>query len=55
MILAASVRGAEPPRVRPPIILDTDFQLASPSDDALALLLALQSPELDVVGITTVA
>jgi inosine-uridine nucleoside N-ribohydrolase len=55
VILAASGRGAEPPRARRPIIVDTDFQLASPSDDALALLLALQSPELDVVGITTVA
>ena len=54
-LLAASAPGAEPPRSRTPIILDTDFQLASPSDDALALLLALQSPELDVVGITTVA
>jgi purine nucleosidase len=54
-LLAGSVPGAEAPRSRTPIILDTDFQLASPSDDALALLLALQSPELDVVGITTVA
>lgn len=54
-LLAGSASGAEPPRLRTPIILDTDFQLASPSDDALALLLALQSPELDVVGITTVA
>ena len=53
-LLAGSARGAEPSR-RTPVILDTDFQLASPSDDALALLLALQSPELDVVGITTVA
>ena len=55
VLFAASVRGAEPPRPRIPIIVDTDFQLASPSDDALALLLALQSPELDVVGVTTVA
>jgi inosine-uridine nucleoside N-ribohydrolase len=54
-LLAGSAPGAEAPRSRTPIILDTDFQLASPSDDALALLLALQSPELDVVGITTVA
>ena len=37
-----------------PIIIDTDFTAGSPSDDALALLLALQSPELDVVGVTTV-
>jgi inosine-uridine nucleoside N-ribohydrolase len=54
VLLAGPARGAEPSR-RTPVILDTDFQLASPSDDALALLLALQSPELDVVGITTVA
>lgn len=54
-LLAGAAGGADPPRPRVPIILDTDFQLASPSDDALALLLALQSPELDVVGITTVA
>lgn len=47
--------GAAQPRSREPVLLDTDFQLSSPSDDALALLLALQSPELDVVGITTVA
>jgi inosine-uridine nucleoside N-ribohydrolase len=38
-----------------PIVIDTDFRIASPSDDALALLLALRSPELDVVGVTTVA
>jgi purine nucleosidase len=38
-----------------PVVIDTDFTAASPSDDALAVLLALQSPELDVVGITTVA
>jgi inosine-uridine nucleoside N-ribohydrolase len=53
-LLAGPARGAERAR-RTPVILDTDFQLASPSDDALALLLALQSPELDVTGITTVA
>jgi inosine-uridine nucleoside N-ribohydrolase len=42
-------------RTTVPVIIDTDFTAASPSDDALAVLLALQSPELDVVGITTVA
>lgn len=36
------------------IIFDTDFILP-PGDDGLALLLALQSPELEVLGITTVA
>ena len=37
-----------------PIIFDTDFAMP-PTDDALALMLALQSPELDILGITTVA
>jgi inosine-uridine nucleoside N-ribohydrolase len=36
------------------IIFDTDFALP-PEDDGLALALALNSPELDIVGITTVA
>jgi inosine-uridine nucleoside N-ribohydrolase len=37
-----------------PIIFDTDFILP-PGDDGLALLLALQSPEVEILGITTVA
>lgn len=37
-----------------PIIFDTDFALP-PQDDALALLLALNSPEIEILGITTVA
>jgi len=37
-----------------PIIFDTDFILP-PGDDGLALLLALQSPEIEILGITTVA
>ena|SRR5437899_7402020 len=43
--------------VAPPvhrIIFDTDFALP-PQDDGLALALALASPELEIVGITTVA
>jgi inosine-uridine nucleoside N-ribohydrolase len=36
------------------IIVDTDFALP-PQDDGLALAFALNSPELDIVGITTVA
>jgi inosine-uridine nucleoside N-ribohydrolase len=36
------------------VIFDTDFALP-PQDDGLALALALNSPELEVVGITTVA
>ena len=45
-------------RAQPPashrIIVDTDFALP-PQDDGLALAFALNSPELDIVGITTVA
>ncbi len=37
-----------------PIIFDTDFVMP-PQDDSLALMLALQSPELEILGITTVA
>jgi inosine-uridine nucleoside N-ribohydrolase len=36
------------------VIFDTDFALP-PQDDGLALALALNSPELDIVGVTTVA
>ena len=36
------------------VIFDTDFALP-PQDDGLALALALSSPEIDIVGITTVA
>jgi inosine-uridine nucleoside N-ribohydrolase len=36
------------------VIFDTDFA-APPQDDGLALILALNSPELDILGITTVA
>ncbi len=49
--LAAPLSAAPPI----PIVIDTDFTAGSPSDDALALLLALRSPELEVVGLTTVA
>jgi len=37
-----------------PIIFDTDFVMP-PADDSLALMLALQSPEIEILGITTVA
>lgn len=37
-----------------PVIFDTDFAMP-PSDDSMALMLALRSPELNVLGITTVA
>ena len=36
------------------VIIDTDFAMP-PQDDALALMLALNSPELEIVGISTVA
>jgi inosine-uridine nucleoside N-ribohydrolase len=42
------------PRGRHRVIFDTDFALP-PQDDGLALALALTSPELEIVGITTVA
>jgi purine nucleosidase len=37
-----------------PVIFDTDF-VVPPHDDGMALLLALQSPEIEVLGVTTVA
>ena len=36
------------------IIFDTDFVMP-PFDDSMALMLALQSPEIEILGITTVA
>src|SRR5689334_3100787 len=42
------------PAARHLLIVDTDFALP-PQDDGLALAFALNSPELDIVGITTVA
>jgi len=39
---------------RIPIIFDTDFVMP-PHDDSMALMLALQSPEVEILGITTVA
>ena len=37
---------------RIPIILDTDFVLP-PHDDSMALMLALQSPEIEILGVTS--
>jgi len=57
VVCAAALAGALA-RAQPPashrIIVDTDFALP-PQDDGLALAFALNSPELDIVGITTVA
>jgi len=49
-VVAPSLLHAEARR----IIFDTDFILP-PGDDGLALLLALGSPELEILGVTTVA
>lgn len=51
-LLAAGTRAA--PGAAHRVIFDTDFALP-PQDDGLALALALNSPELDIAGITTVA
>ena len=45
---------AAQPEDRIPIIFDTDFVMP-PHDDSMALMLALQSPEVEILGITTVA
>lgn len=58
MIAALLVISALPMATRAqesiPIIFDTDFAMP-PTDDGLTLILALQSPELEILGITTVA
>jgi inosine-uridine nucleoside N-ribohydrolase len=46
--------GDDPPAPLHHVVVDTDFALP-PQDDGLALAFVLNSPELDVVGITTVA
>src|SRR5579871_5831944 len=51
-LLIASLQPQPAPVHR--VIVDTDFALP-PQDDGLALAFALNSPELDVIGITTVA
>ena len=48
--LTTVAASAQPHR----IVFDTDFILP-PGDDGMALLLALQSPEVEILGITTVA
>jgi len=51
---ATAYEGRTPVAAAHRIIFDTDFALP-PQDDGLALALALASPELEFVGITTVA
>ena len=50
-LAAALPAAAQPPQK---IIFDTDFAFP-PQDDAMALFFVLNSPELDILGITTVA
>jgi inosine-uridine nucleoside N-ribohydrolase len=50
--LAAPAAQAQPLPI--PIIFDTDFGMV-PQDDSFALMLALHSPELEILGVTTVA
>lgn len=51
LVSLAPVAAAQPAHA---VIFDTDF-LMPPGDDGLALLLALNSPELKILGVTTVA
>jgi inosine-uridine nucleoside N-ribohydrolase len=53
MVAFLSVAGASSGKAHR-IIFDTDFILP-PGDDGMALLLALQSPEVEILGVTTVA
>ena len=48
----AAAAHAQPPPI--PVIFDTDFGMV-PQDDSFALMLALHSPELEILGVTTVA
>src|SRR5437773_5185706 len=49
----SAVAAAQPAPVQK-VIFDTDF-VVPPQDDSMALLLALKSPELQILGVTTVA
>jgi len=51
-LASAEIAVAQSDRI--PIIFDTDFVMP-PHDDSMALMLALQSPEIEILGITTVA
>ena len=54
IVLLLSLPAAAIAEERIPIIFDTDFVMP-PWDDSMALMLALQSPEFDILGVTTVA
>jgi inosine-uridine nucleoside N-ribohydrolase len=54
VLAVVSTAAAAVAQSRHPVIFDTDFVMP-PADDGMALILALSSPELDVLGVTTVA
>jgi inosine-uridine nucleoside N-ribohydrolase len=54
ILLCVSNFAAAQSEDRIPIIFDTDFVMP-PHDDSMALMLALQSPEIEILGVTTVA
>ena len=51
ILVSAVVAGAASPAARTPIIFDTD--IGGDIDDAFALALIINSPELDLLGVTT--
>jgi purine nucleosidase len=53
ILLCASFCGAAPAPAKIPVILDTD--IGSDIDDAFALALIIKSPELELLGVTTVS
>ena len=53
-LLSFMATGLARSEERTRIIFDTDFVMP-PYDDSMALMLALQSPEIEILGITTVA
>ncbi len=54
LVCLALAQVVEAQRAQHKIIFDTDFGMA-PQDDCYALMLALHSPELEILGVTTVA
>jgi inosine-uridine nucleoside N-ribohydrolase len=53
-LMVVSASAAAQPAPAHKIIFDTDFVIP-PQDDSMALILALKSPELQILGVTTVA
>lgn len=52
--LALALASGADAQTRHQVIFDTDFGMV-PQDDSFALMLALHSPELEILGVTTVA